>query len=33
LRISAGWNTTEADIDALGESLPQVIDRLRSLAG
>ena len=33
LRISVGWSTTEADIDALGESLPQVIDRLRSLAG
>jgi hypothetical protein len=27
-----GWNTTDADIDALAASLPAVLDRLRSLA-
>ncbi len=31
LRISVGWNTTEADIDHLLVALPQVLDRLRSL--
>lgn len=32
LRLSVGWNTTDADIDALAASLPAVLDRLRSLA-
>ena len=31
LRISTGWNTTEADIDALLEALPPIIARLRAL--
>ena len=33
LRISVGWNTTDADIDALLRELPGVLDRLRALAG
>jgi cysteine desulfurase len=31
LRISTGWNTTDADADAVIEALPLVIDRLRRL--
>ena len=31
LRISAGWSTTDADVDALLAALPQVLDDLRSL--
>jgi cysteine desulfurase len=31
LRISVGWPTTDADIDALCRALPGVLDRLRSL--
>ena len=31
LRISTGWSSTEADVDALLESLPRVLDDLRSL--
>ncbi len=31
LRISVGWSTTDADIDALCEVLPGVLDRLRAL--
>jgi cysteine desulfurase len=33
LRVSVGWSTTEADVDAFGTALPDVVDRLRSLAG
>jgi len=33
LRVSVGWSTGEADIDALIEALPPVVDRLRDLAG
>ena len=33
LRISIGWSTTDADIDALLDALPVVLDRLRALAG
>jgi cysteine desulfurase len=33
LRISAGWNTTAGDIDALAEALPRVLQRLRALRG
>jgi cysteine desulfurase len=33
LRISVGWNTTDADIDALAEALPMVVSRLRELGG
>lgn len=33
LRVSVGWSTTDADIDALEVSLPPVLDRLRALAG
>jgi cysteine desulfurase len=32
LRISTGWTTTDADIDALAAALPSVVDRLRALA-
>jgi cysteine desulfurase len=32
LRISTGWSTTDADIDALADALPSVIERLRALA-
>ena len=32
LRISLGRFTTEADIDALLEALPQVVGRLRSMS-
>lgn len=31
LRISVGWNTTDADIDALLGALPVVVERLRAL--
>ena len=31
LRISVGWNTTDADIDRLMTTLPEVLGRLRSL--
>jgi cysteine desulfurase len=33
LRISVGWSTTEEDVDAVIDALPQVIERLRALAG
>jgi cysteine desulfurase len=32
LRLSVGWNTTDADIDALLDALPNVIARLRALS-
>jgi len=32
LRISVGWNTTDDDIDALCDALPEVVGRLRALA-
>ncbi len=32
LRISVGWSTTDADIDALLEAVPRVIARLRALS-
>ena len=31
LRISVGWSTTEADVDALLSAVPQVLSDLRSL--
>jgi cysteine desulfurase len=31
LRVSVGWNTVDADIDALLDALPDVIGRLRAL--
>ena len=31
LRISVGWNTTDADVDRLAASLPSVIHALRAL--
>lgn len=31
LRLSVGWNTTDADIDRLAKSLPRVIGELRAL--
>ena len=33
LRLSVGWSTTDADVDALVTALPGVIGRLRALAG
>jgi len=33
LRISVGWSSTDADIDALLDALPEVLDGLRSLGG
>ncbi|MCD9625106.1 cysteine desulfurase family protein [Rhabdothermincola salaria] len=32
LRISVGWDTTDADVDALLDTLPVVVERLRALA-
>jgi cysteine sulfinate desulfinase/cysteine desulfurase-like protein len=31
LRVSVGWSTTDADIDALEAALPAVLARLRDL--
>ena len=31
LRISVGWNTTQADVDALLQAVPTALARLRSL--
>jgi cysteine desulfurase len=31
LRVSVGWDTTDADVDALGDALPRVIAGLRAL--
>ena len=31
LRVSVGWNTTDADIDMLLEALPEVLGRLSAL--
>jgi cysteine desulfurase len=31
LRISTGWSTTDADVDALLAALPEVLARLRAL--
>jgi cysteine desulfurase len=33
LRVSTGWSSTDADIDALLQSLPQVLTDLRALRG
>jgi cysteine sulfinate desulfinase/cysteine desulfurase-like protein len=33
LRLSVGWNTTEDDVAAAVAALPEVIGRLRALAG
>lgn len=33
LRVSVGWSTTDADVDALLTHLPTVVDRLRALGG
>jgi cysteine desulfurase len=32
LRVSVGWSTTDADVDAFAEAFPNVVARLRSLA-
>ncbi|NLD75339.1 MAG: cysteine desulfurase [Acidimicrobiales bacterium] len=32
LRLSVGWNTTDADVDRLAAALPEVVDGLRALA-
>jgi cysteine desulfurase len=31
LRLSVGWSTTDADIDAAIAALPKVIEQLRAL--
>jgi cysteine sulfinate desulfinase/cysteine desulfurase-like protein len=31
LRVSVGWSTSDADIEALIDALPVVVDRLRAL--
>ena len=31
LRVSVGWSTTDADVDAFGTALPKVVERLRAL--
>jgi cysteine desulfurase len=33
LRLSVGWSTTDADIDAFGNSFGRVVGSLRSLRG
>jgi cysteine desulfurase len=33
LRVSVGWSTTEADVDAFCRAFPSVVGRLRSLRG
>jgi cysteine desulfurase len=33
LRMSVGWSTTEADVDKAVQALPEVVTRLRALAG
>jgi cysteine desulfurase len=33
LRLSVGWSTTDAEVDLAATALPQVIERLRALAG
>jgi cysteine desulfurase len=33
LRVSVGWSTTDADVDALLDALPRVVGDLRALAG
>jgi cysteine desulfurase len=32
LRVSVGWSTTEADVDAFADAFPRVVARLRALA-
>jgi len=31
LRVSVGWSTTDADIDAFAAAFPDVVARLRAL--
>ena len=33
LRVSVGWSSTDADVDAFLEALPDVVGRLRNLRG
>lgn len=33
LRVSTGWSTTAADVEALAAAFPEVVGKLRSLAG
>ena len=33
VRVSVGWSTTDADVDAFAEAFPRVLTRLRTLAG
>lgn len=32
LRLSVGWNTTDADVERVASALPDIVDQLRSLA-
>ncbi|MDQ4069057.1 MAG: aminotransferase V, partial [Actinomycetota bacterium] len=32
LRLSVGWSTTDADVDAFADAFPGVVARLRDLA-
>ena len=31
LRVSVGWSTTDADVDAFAEAFPGIVERLRGL--
>ncbi|MGH9033845.1 MAG: cysteine desulfurase family protein, partial [Acidimicrobiia bacterium] len=31
LRVSVGWDTTDADVDAFLDAFPAVVERLRAL--
>lgn len=33
LRVSVGWSTTDADVDAFTDAFPRVVERLRALRG
>jgi cysteine desulfurase len=33
LRVSVGWSTTQADVDAFGGAFPEVVAKLRALRG
>ena len=33
LRVSVGWSTSDADVDAFGVAFPQVVEKLRALRG
>ncbi len=33
LRLSVGWSTVDADVDAFARAFPAVVERLRALRG